>query len=180
MDSDPNSTGNNQFKYEFSSIEMIQEQHQTNQIYIDYNLGLSTNLVDRDVYKLSGDTDAADLKAKMSEKLKFVLSDKDAFDPYEGQKKVKMSKKILIPAKFLAHDKIHTYGGKIEDPFRTNILNPHEMEARVFTHESHQNQAHKRLDGIKQIDSTFEKAKQVIVGSQKPGTEKRVLAKRVY
>lgn len=37
------------------------------------------------------------LKQKMSEKLKFVLSDKDTFDPYEGQKKVKKSKQFKIP-----------------------------------------------------------------------------------
>ena len=44
----------------------------------------------------------------------------------------------------MAHDKIHTYGGKIEDPFRVNILNPHEMEERVFTHEVHQAMEYKK------------------------------------
>ena len=101
---------------------------------------MKTNLVDREIYKFNQGEEkmsAKELKEKKSEKLKYVLSNKDTYDPYEGQKKVKMSKKILIPAKFIAHDKIHTYGGKIEDPFRTNILNPHEMEQRVFTHETH-------------------------------------------
>ena len=86
VDTDPNSTENTLFKYEYSSIEMIQEQSgQTTQIYTDYNLGMRTNLVDRDIYKFpqNAEVSADELKQKMSEKLKFVLSDKDTFDPYE-------------------------------------------------------------------------------------------------
>jgi hypothetical protein len=64
---------------------------------------------------------ADELKQRMSEKLKFILSDKDTFDPYEFQKKERMSKKIIIPARFTAHDKINHYGGKIEDPFKVNL-----------------------------------------------------------
>jgi hypothetical protein len=45
---------------------------------------MRTNLVDRDIYKLPANASAEELKAKMSEKLKFVLSDKDSYDPYEG------------------------------------------------------------------------------------------------
>lgn len=48
-----------------------------------------------------------------------------------------MSKKIIIPAKFTAHDKINRYGGKIEDPFKVNTINPHEIDERVFTSEFH-------------------------------------------
>ena len=59
----------------------------------------------------------------MSEKLKYVMSDKDAYDPYEGQKKEKLSKSIIIPSKFTALDKVHRYGGKIEDPFKLNVIN---------------------------------------------------------
>jgi uncharacterized membrane protein len=73
----------------------------------------------------------------MSEKLKYVLSNKDTYDPSEGQKKMRMSKKIIIPSKFTAHDKISKYGGKIEDPFIVNIENKHEMEQRVFTAPEH-------------------------------------------
>jgi len=44
---------NNLHKYEYSSIEMIQEQSgASNQIYTDYNLGMKPNLVDREIYKL--------------------------------------------------------------------------------------------------------------------------------
>lgn len=54
VDSDPLSGANNLFKYEYSSIEMVQEQSgQTSQIYCDYNLGMKTNLVDRQVYKIA-------------------------------------------------------------------------------------------------------------------------------
>jgi hypothetical protein len=49
-----------------------------------------------------------------------------------------MSKKIIIPAKFTAHDKINRYGGKIEDPFIVNTIDPHEIDERVFTSEVHQ------------------------------------------
>ena len=33
----------------------------------------------------------AEKKQEMSEKLKYVLSNKDTYDPYEGQKKMTMS-----------------------------------------------------------------------------------------
>lgn len=69
----------------------------------------------------------------MSEKLKFVLSNKEVYDPFEGQKKARASKKIIIPSKFTAHDKINRYGGKIEDPFKLNTMNQHEIDTRVFT-----------------------------------------------
>lgn len=59
----------------------------------------------------------------MSEKLKFVLSSKEVYDPFEGQKKARNAKKIIIPSKYRAHDKINTYGGKIEDPFKLNTMN---------------------------------------------------------
>lgn len=63
VDTDPNSTENTLFKYEYSSIEMIQEQSgQTTQIYTDYNLGMRTNLVDRDIYKLPENVSADELK----------------------------------------------------------------------------------------------------------------------
>lgn len=77
-----------------------------------------------------------------------MLNEKDTYDPYENQKKLKLSKQIIIPSKFLFLDKINVYGGKIEDSFRTNILNPHEMEERVFTHPTHQVLAQKRIEGV--------------------------------
>ena len=40
---------------------------------------------------------AKELKAKMNEKLKYVLSDKDSYDPYEHKQEVKKSKQIIIP-----------------------------------------------------------------------------------
>lgn len=125
---------------------------------------MNVNLVDRDLYKLKqteGGMSAEELKNKMSEKLKYVLSDKETYDPFEKQKKLKLSKQIIIPSKFTFHDKIHTYGGKIEDPFRTNILNPHEMEERVFTHAEHQKLGFKKLEGIKQINKTFDTVKNI-------------------
>jgi hypothetical protein len=47
---------------------------------------MKTNLADREIYKLPKNSKetAEDLKNKMDEKLKFVLSDKDEYDPYEG------------------------------------------------------------------------------------------------
>ena len=61
---------------------------------------MKTNLVDRDLYKLPQDSKDTvnDLKKKMSDKLKFVLSDKKDFDPYFGKKKV--SKPIVVPNQF--------------------------------------------------------------------------------
>lgn len=58
---------------------------------------MRTNLVDRDIYKLAPDSteaslSAKDLKNKISEKLKYVLSDKDTYDPFENKKKLSMSK----------------------------------------------------------------------------------------
>jgi hypothetical protein len=122
---------------------------------------------------------AQEIKDKMSEKLKYVLSSKDNFDPYEGQKKMRMSKKIIIPSKFTAHDKIHRYGGKIEDPFNINTDNKHEMEKRVFTSDHHQRSEAKRIEGIKQIESTFKRVKQITCGMTKPGSNGKVTAKRV-
>ncbi len=83
FDTDPLSLENNLHGYTYSSIEMAQElSGQQNQIYTDYNMGIRPNLVDREHYKNKNE-----LKDKMSEKLKFVLSQQDSFDPYEGQKK---------------------------------------------------------------------------------------------
>jgi len=39
---------------------------------------------------------------------------------------------------YTAIDKIHRYGGKIEDPFKLNVINQNEVEDRVFTSEDHQ------------------------------------------
>jgi hypothetical protein len=64
---------------------MIQESLSC-QIYTDYNIGMRTNLVDRDIYKAQQqDLD----KQKLTEKMKFILSNKDTYDPYEGMNKVK-------------------------------------------------------------------------------------------
>lgn len=70
----------------------------------------------------------------MSEKLKFVLSNKDVYDPLENQKKARLAKKIIIPSRYTQHDKINRYGGKIEDPFKfLNIHNKGDFDERVFT-----------------------------------------------
>lgn len=123
---------------------------------------------------------AQELKERMSEKLKYVLSGKDSYDCYEGHNKLRMSKKIIIPSKFTALDKIHRYGGKIEDPFLVNLENKHEMENRVFTAAEHQKLESKRVAGIKQIQDTFDKAKTIQVGMTKPGSHGKVTAKRVF
>ena len=119
-------------------------------------------MVDRDIYKFpqNSEVSADELKQKMSEKLKFVLSDKDTYDPYENQKKARMSKKIIIPAKFTAHDKINRYGGKIEDPFKVNLtIKQSEVDERVFTSAEHKQDPNKKTRGIEQINNTFEKVK---------------------
>lgn len=60
-------------------------------------MGMRTNLVDRDVYKLAPESKEAnltakDLKSKMSEKLRYILSEKDTYDPFENKKKTSLSK----------------------------------------------------------------------------------------
>lgn len=125
-DTDEKSAANNLHKYSYSSIEMTQElKGAQSQIYTDYNMGIRPNLVDREHYK-------AEL-APLSEKLKFVLSNQDHFDPYEGQKKQKKSRQCNVPASFVAFDKIERFGGKIADPFAINVEAKEEIEARVFT-----------------------------------------------
>lgn len=121
MDSDPNSAANTLFKYDYSSIEMLQEQSFTRKIYTDYNIGMRTNLVDRSIYKLPSGQSAKDIKDAMTEKLKFVLSAKDTYDINEG-KQAPASKQIIIPSSFKAFSKINKYGGNIEDPFKLNVL----------------------------------------------------------
>ena len=118
---------------------MIQEQLSC-QIYTDYNIGMRTNLADRDIYKPQPDSK----KEEITEKMKYILSNKDTYDPYEGQNKVKLSKKIIIPSKFIAHDKIHRYGGKIEDPFKVNTDYKDELKQRVFTSAPHQKNPQKK------------------------------------
>jgi hypothetical protein len=151
---------------------------------------MKPNLADRDVYTLNSTggpfenevekLNASELKDKMSEKLKYILSNKDTYEPFEKQKKVKLSKQIIIPQKFVHYDRIQVFGGKIEDPFRTNILNPHEMEERVFTHPAHASKEFKKLDGVKQIEKTFDKVKNIKVGMTKPDSNGKVVAKKVY
>ena len=46
VDINPHSESNTLFKYEYSSIEMIQEQKHSNDIYTDYNIGIRPNMVD--------------------------------------------------------------------------------------------------------------------------------------
>jgi hypothetical protein len=145
VDTDPQSTENTLYKYEYSSVEMIQEQSgSTTQVYTDYNLGMKTNLVDREIYNLPEGVSADDLKNQMSEKLKFVLSSKDVYDPLENQKKARLAKKIIIPSRYTQHDKINRYGGKIEDPFKLNIFNQGDFHERVFTSQEHKNDLGKR------------------------------------
>ena len=57
VDADPSSSDNNLYKFEYSLIEMIQEQNgDSNQIYTDYNMGIKANLVDKDIYKLKSES----------------------------------------------------------------------------------------------------------------------------
>ena len=121
VDSDPKSDANTLFKYDYSSIEMLQEQNHTRKIYTDYNIGMRTNLVDRSIYKLPSGQSAKDIKDAMTEKLKFILSSKDTYDINEG-KQALPSKQIIIPSSFKAFSKINKYGGNIEDPFKLNVL----------------------------------------------------------
>jgi hypothetical protein len=60
-----------------------------------------------------------------------------------------MSQSIIIPAKFTAHDKILRFGGKIEDPFKLNVINSHEVNDRVFTSLEHQAIPEKRVIAVK-------------------------------
>ena len=140
VDSDPSSLGNTMFKYEYSSIEMEQEDQASRKVYTDYNIGMRTNLVDREIYKFPSDSSktAQQIKAEMSEKLKYVLASKDSYDPYEGQKKAMISKQIIIPSRFTAFDKANRFGGKVEDPFKLNVKaeTANEVKSRVFTHDS--------------------------------------------
>ena len=56
VDSDPTSHTNNMFKYDYSSIEMEQEDQTSRKIYTDYNIGMRTNLVDREIYRFPTDS----------------------------------------------------------------------------------------------------------------------------
>lgn len=114
---------------------------------------MKTNLVDRDVYKHPSDSKMSvqDLKAKMSEKLKYVIAEKDSYDPYEAQKKLKMTKKISIPIKYTSMDKAHQYGNKVEDPLKPNALTQKDMEDRVFTALEHKGSLEKKRKGIQLI-----------------------------
>jgi len=96
---------------------------------------MRTNLVNHDIYKFPADSEqsAADIKAKMSEKLKYVLSEKDSYDPHEGLMKMPKAKNIVIHQRYIEEEKIKTYGGKIADPFKLNIHESKEVEGRVFT-----------------------------------------------
>ena len=52
VDTNPKSEENTLYEYKYSSIEMLREQTGAScQVIADYNLGMKTNLVDRDIYK---------------------------------------------------------------------------------------------------------------------------------
>lgn len=53
----------------------------------------------------------------MTEKIKFLLSGKETFDPYEGVRKNKNSNKYNVAQSYLAYSKIERFGGKTTDPF---------------------------------------------------------------
>lgn len=53
------------------------------------------------------------------------------------------------------------------------------MEKRVFTHEAHQKSELKRLEGVRQIEESFKKVRQVVPGMVKPDSSGQVTAKRV-
>ena len=140
-------------------------------------------MVDHEIYSFDSKKEELSveaLKEQMSAKLKYVISDKDHFDPYESLKKQKQKDKIIIPPKYTQFDKIRNYGGKIEDPFAINTTNIGDMEARVFTHKLHMDLPQKRDDAIRLIQATFDKAKDLKAGMSKPGSNGTVTAKRVY
>ena len=143
-------------------------------------MGMKTNLVDREIYNLPQGVSADDLKNQMSEKLKFVLSNKDIYDPLEDQKKARLAKKIIIPSRYTQHDKINRYGGKIEDPFKINTHKRGDFEERVFTSKDHREDLGKRLQGIKLINESFIKVKDIKVGMEKPDSHGRLRAAKVF
>lgn len=117
----------------------------------------------------------------MNEKLKYILSDKDSYDPHEALRNpMQKSKNIVIPSRYIAEEKIRTYGGKIADPFLLNVAKTHEVEDRVFTSTEHRNNTDKVIKGVKQIVGTFEAIKRVKPGIEKPDTKGKVTAKRVF
>ena len=116
----------------------------------------------------------------MNEKLKYILSDKDAYDPHEALIKMPKSKNIVIPSRYIAEEKIRTYGGKIADPFLLNVAKTHEVEDRVFTSNEHRINQDKVIKGVKQIVGTFDSIKKVKPGMEKPDTKGKVTAKRVF
>jgi len=87
-----------------------------------------------------------------------------------------LAKKIVIPAKFTAIDKINRYGGKIEDPFKINLtIKQSEVDERVFTSAEHKADLSKKVKGVEQIKSTFDKIKNVKVGMEKPGSSLKAM-----
>ena len=113
-------------------------------------MGVRPNLVDRSQY----DKNQSD--SKLTEKLKFILSKQDTFDPYEGQKKNKMSNKYNVAQSYIAFNKIERFGGKIANPFEVNIQNKEELGSRVFTSEKN-----KKQKAIQLIDKSFENVKKI-------------------
>ena len=92
-----------------------------------------------------------------------------------------MSKKIIIPARFTAHDKINHYGGKIEDPFKVNLsIKQSEVDERVFTSADHKADPNKNKKGIEQIKNTFETVKKIKVDMVKPDSKGHVKAMKVF
>ena len=141
---------------------------------------MKTNLVDREIYNFPDGLSANDLKNQMSEKLKFVLSNKDVYDPLENQKKARLAKKIIIPSRYTQHDKINRYGGKIEDPFKLNMFNQGDFHERVFTSQEHKNNLSMKVKGIKLINESFKKIKEIKVGTVKPDSHGRLRAAKVF
>ena len=81
MEAQQASVGN----YEFSSIELNSEHH----LFVDYNMGMRVNLVDRGIYNLEPEENTSECKSHidrlqelrstlLSEKDKFILSDKNS------------------------------------------------------------------------------------------------------
>jgi hypothetical protein len=87
----------------------------------------------------------------------------------------------VIPARFTALDKINRYGGKIEDPFKVNLtIKQSEVDERVFTSAEHQADLSKKKKAAEQIKATFENVKKIQVGMEKPDSDGRVKAMKVF
>ena len=81
-----------------------------------------------------------------------------------------------MPQSYIAFSKIERYGGKIADPFETNLAGKEEIESRVFTSAIDKG---RRDEAIKLIEASFENSQKIKVGMKKAG-KPGVIAKKVF